>query len=106
MRFDISWCKPTHACIDTGLRWIDIIERERDEACSSLQEAQVHQLGPTSTFGGIESRSSAFVHGICQQRDYYNGIVQTWLTCVLAFAPGIEYPIPPLSYISIDIFAY
>jgi len=43
----------------------DKYHRERDEARSSLQETQVHQLGLAPTFGGTKSRSSAFLHGIC-----------------------------------------
>jgi len=80
----------------------DRYRQERDEARSSLQGAQAHQLGAASTSGG----STAFIHGICQQRDFYSGIVQTWLTGVPAFTPGAQYPLPPASYMPIDISAY
>lgn len=44
----------------------DRYHQERDEAYTSLQEAQVHKLGSMPTFEGIQSRSLAFVHGIYQ----------------------------------------
>jgi len=66
----------------------------------------MHQLGSTSTFGDTQSKSSSFINGIYQQRDYYSGIMQTWLTCVPSFILEVQYPIPPLSYMLIDIFAY
>lgn len=82
----------------------DRYHQERDEACTFLQGAQEHQLGSTSTFKG--SGSSTFIHGICQQQDYYSGIVQTWLIGVPAFAPRVQYPMPPSSYMPINISAY
>ena len=78
--------------------------QERDEAHNSLKRAQVHQLGASSTSRGNDS--SVFIRGLCQQRDYYSGIVQTWLTGVLAFSPGVQYPLPPSSYMPINISTY
>lgn len=43
----------------------DRYHKERDEARTSLQGSQSHQMGVAHTLGKIESRSLVFIHGIC-----------------------------------------
>ena len=47
--------------------------------------------------------SSTFVRDISRQRDYYHGVVDTWLVGIPSFRPGLEYLLFPPGYIPLDI---
>lgn len=51
----------------------------------------------------VERQSTSFIRDICKQQDYYYDIINTWLVGVPTYVPNVDYPIPPLGYIPLDI---
>lgn len=52
---------------------------------------------------GIERHSSTFVRDICRHKEYYHGIIDTWLVGFISFRPNLQYQLHPHGYIPLEI---